>query len=202
MELYNEIILIDNISQRKSYIDNIFENIQTTLEQIKYLIDSDLNIDINHAFINVCKSNDPNLDKIIYLINHDADINHWSGSSLIIAMHRDNQILVKFLLDNDIVLTDGIFETAITSNYIDIIKRMIDIGFKINKNHIDCAVRCERHDILQIFIDDGVSSNDICESYLKNIIASKCYLTNKMLLVLSKNHTDFNYVINKLNKIT
>ena len=126
-----------------------------------------------------------------------------TGSSLIIAMHRDNQILVKFLLDNDIVLTDGIFETAITSNYIDIITRMIDIGFKINKNHIDCAVRCERHDILQIFIDDGVSSNDICESYFKILMGRDGIgLTNKMLLVLSKNHTDFNYVINKLNKIT
>lgn len=199
MELYDKIISM-NANNRKNYLWQVFSDKNTTLAQIKYLIDSDLNIDINYVFIaTCCCATGNNLDKIIYLINNGANINYNSGSALCFAIECHNKLLIKFFLDNDIVLTDETLKTAITLNCTDIVKYMINTGFKITKEHLEMAVGYERHKIIKILINEGASPNDICEYYFNEIINGDACLTNEMLLVLSNNCTDFNHVINKLN---
>jgi hypothetical protein len=62
------------------------------------------------------------------------------------------------------------------------------------------ATRCGQHEMLQIFIDNGASANDICSYYFEKIMAGNAILTNDMLLLLYNNDTNFGYVINGLNK--
>ncbi len=200
MELYDKIISIDP-DNREYYIESLFNHETLTLNQLRYLMDSDLNIDVNCAFVRSCHTYNQNLEKIIYLLNSGANINYKSGCALCSAILLNNKLLIKFLLDNDIVLTNEHFQMAITCHNMDVIKYMIDYGFKITTKYIKFASNDMYIDTLQIFINEGVSPNDICEYYFKKIMKQKACLAKDMLLFLSNNHVDFVSVINKLNKI-
>lgn len=151
MDTYNLHQKIDRLFEgnNKKSINTFFYGLCETpkkyLNEIKYMVDLgvDARMDDDQAFVISCRFGDV-LSTNYFLSEIGVDINTQNGWALVEACHRNNEIVVEILLQNNIVVTDKVIDQIIDSvvNYnagsmIKVLLKYCNCGERVLKKYFD-----------------------------------------------------------------
>ena len=200
-----KIQLLDPISYNfKHFFKNLGSDKKTSIEEIKYVLNSGLKISINDIFEGACWTE--NLDKMIFLLDAGADICYNESNILCVAVEYKHKKTLDFLMERGVnFLIPKVLDSAINYTNLEMIQLLLENGMEITDNHLNIVMQNKKypHDmnkkgklnLIQLLIDRGVDPNILCKHYFNNLFATKSVLERDFMAIFQKNGVDFNTII-------
>lgn len=152
------------------------------IEEIKYVLNSGLNININEILWAACGSE--NIDKIIFLLDAGADIycgKNWILCSVVEYKHKAT---IDFLLARGVnFFNPNVLDSAINYTNVEMVQLLLENGMEITDNHLNIVVQNKKYphnmnkkgklNLMQLLIDRGVDPNILCKHYFNNLFLLK-----------------------------